>query len=122
MRQQFIALFGRSIQADGIIDFILCAEGNLFVAAIHAAAGSVDQMIHRVVPARLQNVIEADEIALNVHIRMFNRITDTSLSRQIDHNGRFIFGEHLIHQHFIGNVPSDENMLDRRYLRRFLNQ
>ena len=74
------------------------------------------------VPAGLQNIVEADQVALDIDIRMIDRVTNACLSSQVHHNSGLVFGKYLIHQCLVCDRAADEDMLHRRSLRRILDQ
>ena len=49
--QQLVALLGGGVERNGVVHLVLRAERHFFVAAVYAAAGSVHQMLHRIVTA-----------------------------------------------------------------------
>ena len=79
--EEFVALLGRCIQAHRIIHPVIRAERNLLVPAVHAAGACIDQVLHRMMPASLQNVVEPDHVALDIGIRILDAIADTGLCR-----------------------------------------
>ena len=60
------------------------------------------------VTAGLQNVVEADDIALDIHIRIGDRIPDTGLGSQVHHHVKAVLGEAVIDQSTIRNAAPDE--------------
>ena len=60
-------------------------KGEIAIAPIHRAAGGVDQVVHAVMAAALENVPEADQIALDVGGRILEGVANPSLSSQIHH-------------------------------------
>ena len=83
MRHKLIALLGGSVQRNGIIDFIIGRIRNLLVAAIDARRTRIDEMLDFKVAASFENVVESDEVALDVSIRIRDGVADASLSREI---------------------------------------
>ena len=67
---------------------------------LHALLTSVVRM-----SARLQHIIEANQIRLNIRIRIGDRVPDTCLRRQIHHNIRLIFGKYPIHRLLVSQIP-----------------
>ena len=60
------------------------------------------------VAAGFEDVVEADEVGLYVHIRMIDRIAHTGLSRKIDDNIRLIPGEDAVNAGLVGHIAADE--------------
>lgn len=74
MGHQLVALLSGGIKADGIIYIIVCGEGNLLIAAIHATARSIHQMLHGMVAAGLKDIVETNDVALNVGIGVLDAV------------------------------------------------
>ena len=67
-------------------------------------------MLHRIMTAGFQNVIEADHIALDVSIRVGDGVTYTSLGTQIDHNIRVILLKNAVDQRLVRKVVLDKGI------------
>ena len=93
MGQQFVAFLGRGVEAYRVINFILRGERNLFVAAIHRRGGSVNKVLHRVVAAGFQKVIETDDVRFDINIRMIDGVAYTCLGSQVDHDVKMVLSE-----------------------------
>lgn len=50
-------------------------------------------MLHRVVAASLENVEEADEVALQVGARVLDRVTHARLGGEVHHDVEAVLGE-----------------------------
>ena len=57
-------------------------------------------------PAGLQNVVEADEVGLNVSVRIGNGIPNPRLRRKIYHKLRLLLSKQLLHRLCVRNVPA----------------
>ena len=100
MRQKLIGLLGGRVEGNRVIDLIVHAEGNLLIAAVNTARAGIDKMLLAGIsfigmPTRLQDIVEANDIRLHVHIRVVNAVTNPGLRRQIHlrhdlPNARFI--------------------------------
>ena len=108
MRKEFLALLGRRIQAHPIIHPVVRTERDLFVATVHAAGAGVDQVLHRMMPAGFQDVVEPDHVTLDVRIRVLNAIADTSLSSEVHNDIEVVFLEEAIDEGLVGQVSLDE--------------
>ena len=120
--EELVALLGGRVQAHGIVHPVVRAEGHLLVAAVHAAGAGVDQVLDPAVPgnlgrsgdavirvpARLQDVVEPDHIALDVRIRVLDAIADTRLSRQVHDDVEVVFLEEAVDERLVGKVAFDE--------------
>ena len=80
MRHQLVGLLGSSIQRDRVIHLIIGGVRHLLIASIDGTGRSVHQMLHRIVTAGFQNVIEANHVALDVSIRVGNGVANSRLS------------------------------------------
>ena len=69
-------------------------------------------MLHRIMPARLQDVVEPDDVALNIHIGILNAIAHASLDSQVHHNIELVFLEQFINQFAVGNASLHELVID----------
>ena len=108
MGKEFVALLGRRIQTHRIIHPVIRAERDLLVAAVDATGAGIDQMLHRMMPAGLQDVVEPDHIALDVGIRVLNAIADTRLSGEVHDDVEVVFLEELVDEGLVGEVALDE--------------
>lgn len=68
-------------------------------------------MLHGIVAAGFQNVIEANHVALDVGIRVGDGIANTSLSAQIDHNVWVILLKNTVDESFIRKVALDKGII-----------
>ena len=60
-------------------------------------------MLNLVMAASLQEVVEADEVALDIGIRIGDRVTNTSLCCKVDHNGNLVLGKYLLYSILVCN-------------------
>lgn len=59
-------------------------------------------------PARLQDVVEPNHIALDVRIRVLDAIADTGLSGQVHDDIEMVFLEEAVDESLVGEVALDE--------------
>ncbi len=71
---KFVALFCGGIKAHRIIHLVVGRIRDLFVGPVHRARRSIDQMLHLVVAAGLQYIVESDQIALHIGVRIGNAV------------------------------------------------
>lgn len=121
MREQFVALFGRRIQGHRIVHLVVGAVRHLLVRAVHAGRTGIHQMFHRVLSARFQHVIKADNIALDVHVRIGDGIPHARLRRQVDDDIEFILVEKLLNERLVRKVTFDKNPLAVRFIRKLFD-
>ena len=84
--EEFIALLGGGVEADGVVDAVFDAEGDLLVAAVDAAGGGVDEVLNRVMPAGFEDVVEAEDVALDVGVGVVDGVADAGLGGEVDDN------------------------------------
>ena len=112
--QQLIGLLGGRVQADRRIGLVLRAVGQLGVAAVYGGGRGVNQVLHpgtaavKGVAAGLQYPEKADQVALNIGVRVVDGIPHAGLSRQVYHHGRGVVGKGPAHQVLIGYGAADE--------------
>ena len=103
MRQQLVALLGGGVEADGVVHLVVGGVRHFLVGAVDAGRGGVDQMLHAgassvvAVAAGLQDVVESDQVALYVRVRIGDAVPDPCLGSQVDHDGRTKVPEYAIH-------------------------
>lgn len=59
-------------------------------------------------------VIEPYDIALDIHIRVLNRIAHTGLGSQVDHNVEVVFRKQFVNQFTVGNIAFYGFIMDAR--------
>jgi len=120
--EEFIALLGGRVQAHGIVHPVVRAEGHLLVAAVHAAGTGIDQVLDPAVPgspgrsgdavirvpARLQDVVEPDHIALDVRIRVLNAVPDPRLRREVHDDIEPVLRKESVDERLVGKIAFDE--------------
>ncbi len=114
---QLVALLGGGIEGDGIVHPVVRAEGNLLVAAIDAGGTGIDQMLDGIVSARLQDVVEPNDVALDVHIRILDAVAHTRLGGQVHHYLGLVLLEQFVDELPVRNTPLDGDVVDARRLR-----
>lgn len=63
---------------------------------------------------RLKDVIEPNDIALDIHIRVLNGIAHTGLGCQVDHNVEVVFRKQFVNQFTVGNIAFYGFIMDAR--------
>ena len=106
--QEFVALLGGGVEADGIVDLVVGGEGNLGVAAVDAAGAGVDQVLDWMAAAGFEDVVEADEVALDVGVGVGDGVADAGLRGEVDDYVRLMLVEDFVDERFIREVALDE--------------
>jgi hypothetical protein len=99
---QLVGLLGGGIQADRVVDAVMLGERHLGVAAVHAGARCIGQVLHLAVPAAFQDVHEADEVAVDIGMRVLQRVAHAGLGRQVDDPVEPSFGKQSGHAGPVG--------------------
>lgn len=73
-------------------------------------------MLHGIMAAGLQDVIEADDIGFDVHVRVVDRIPHARLRREVDHDVKLVLGKEVVDQRLVGEVASHERPFAFRVL------
>ena len=84
MRHQFIGTLGRGVELQRMVRTVMLAERHSRVCAIDAAGAGVDQMRRTCVPARFEHIGEADQVALDIGVRIFEAVANTGLRREMN--------------------------------------
>lgn len=132
--QEFIGLFSGRVEGDRVIDLVFYCEGHFFVAAVYGGAGGVEQVLDAFVSscavtvfvvlvcacivigvaAGFQNIVETDQVALNVDVRMIDRVADAGLCGQINYDGGFVYCKYFVDKGLIGDTSFNKDVPDGR--------
>ena len=123
MGHQLIALLRGGVEAHGVVYLVVCRIGHLLIAAIDGRGRGIDQMFHFVVAARLEDVVEPYEVALDIGVGIGDAVANTCLGGEVDHYCYLVFGEDCLHGCLIGDGGVDEGpvALQRLYLLQAFN-
>ena len=105
---QLVALLRGGVERDGLGHIVIRGERRLLLVSIDRAGGGINQMPHGIVPAGLQNVEEADDVRLDVHIRIRDGIAYTRLCGKVYDDIELLRLKELEHQRLIRHVPLEE--------------
>ena len=134
VRQELIGLFSGRVEGDRVIDLVFNCEGHFFVAAVYGRAGGVDQVLDAFigvvivfvshvlicdyfvvgVTAGFENVVESDQVAFDIDVRVIDGVADAGLRSQIHYDRRPVCREHFVDEGLVSDAASDENVLDWR--------
>jgi hypothetical protein len=93
MRHQFVGLLGGRVHAHRVVDAVLDGERQLAVVAVDRTRRGIHQVLDAVVAAGLQDVHEADDVALDVGVWILQRVAHAGLRGEVDHPLRPEVGE-----------------------------
>ena len=65
-----------------MVDVLVHAEGHRRVGAVDRARRGKDEMLDAVVAAALQHVQRADDVGIDVGVRVFQRVADARPARR----------------------------------------
>ena len=120
MSQELVGFFCGRVEGDRVVDFVFHCEGHFFVAAVYGRTGGVDQVLDACrsvvigVAAGFKNVVEPDQVALNVDVRVIDGVADACLRGKIDHDRGPVYCEYFVDKSFVCDAASDEDVSDRR--------
>lgn len=84
VREQFVGAFSRGVQRNRLIDLIAFAKRHPGVGTIDRAAGGVDQVGRRMMPAGFEDVEKADQIRLRVGVGIVEGVADSGLRGEVN--------------------------------------
>ena len=117
--QKLVGLFSGRVEGDRVIDLVFNCEGHFFVAAVYGRTGGVDQMLDACgsvvigVAAGFEDVVETDQVALDVDVRVIDGVADTGLRRKVDDDRGLVDCKYFVDQGLVCDAASYENMPDR---------
>ena len=121
MGKELVGFFSGRVEGDRVVDFVFHCEGHFFVATVYGGAGGVDQVLDAGgsvvvgVTACFEDVVEADEVALDVDVRVVDRVADAGLRREVYDDVRLVGVKGGVEQCFVSDAASDKNMPDRGF-------
>ena len=65
-------------------------------------------MLHLMMAAAFENINEADQIAINVSVRILDRIANASLRSEMDDFVEAFFGKQFLHPGTVGHIKFDK--------------
>ena len=73
-------------------------------------------MFHRMMPARFEDIVETDDIALDIHIRILDAVPYTRLSSKIDNDVELVLLKEFVHQRLVSDASANEGIMYARIL------
>ncbi len=112
MGHELVALFGGGVQRYGVIDFVVGGVGDLLVAAIDAGGTGVNEVFDFAFlgasAAGFEDIVEADEIALDIGVRVRDGIADAGLGGEVHDDVEVVLFEEAVDGCLVGEVCLDE--------------
>lgn len=65
-------------------------------------------MLHRKMTASLQNIVEADQVGLDISVRMIDTVAHACLCGQVHDHGKAMLLEQAVDQRLVGDVALDK--------------
>ncbi len=111
MGHELVGLFGGGVEAERVIDIVMHRERHGGVGAVNAGAAGVDQVLHAIVAAALQDVAKANEVAIDVRERVFKGVTHAGLRCQVNHTLGFMALKQFGHTGAVDHVHADMDVV-----------
>lgn len=105
---ELVGLLGGGVERHRRVHAVLLGERHLLVAAVDRAGAGVDKVLDRVVAAGLEDVEEADEVALEVCAGILDGVADTGLGGEVYHNVEAVLREQALDEGGIAQVATHE--------------
>lgn len=105
---ELVGLLGGGVERHRRVHAVLLGERHLLVAAVDRAGAGVDEVLDRVVAAGLEDVEEADEVALEVCAGILDGVADTGLGGEVYHNVEAVLREQALDEGGIAQVATHE--------------
>ena len=108
VRHQFVGLLRRRVQADRVVDAVVFGERQVRVATVHARTRRVDEVLDVVVATAFEDVREADDVALDVRVRVGQRVAHAGLRREVHDLVELLARKQRVHAGAVGDVELHE--------------
>lgn len=108
VRHQFVGFLCGGVQADRVVHFVVRRERHPRVGTVDAGTAGIDQVLDFVVAAALQNIAKTNQIALDVGVRVGQRVTHASLRGEMDDALEIFFGKQFVQRNRVSHVHADE--------------
>ena len=109
---ELVALFGGGVQGNRVVHFVVGGVGDLLVAAIDAGGTGVNEVFDFAFlgasAAGFEDIVEADEVALDVGVRVRDGIADAGLGGEVHDDGEVVLFEQAVDGGLVGEVRFDE--------------
>ena len=106
--KELVAFLRGGIEAHGVVNAVVGAERHLLVTTIHARARSINQVLDTTLTASLEDVVEAEDVAVDVGIRISDAVAYTGLGGEVHDNLRLVLFKDTIDGSLVSNVSFKE--------------
>ena len=104
VRHQFVGALGRRVELQGVIGAVMLAERQPRIRAIDAAGAGIDEVRRGGMAARLEDIGKADQVALDIGMRIFQAVAHAGLRGEMDHPVERTFREAPLHRGAVRKV------------------
>jgi hypothetical protein len=87
-----------------MVDVLVHRERHIRVRTVHRARRGKDEVLDAVVTAALEHVERADEIAVGIGMRVFDRVAHASLGTEMDRARNARGGKQRLHRGAVGEI------------------
>ena len=109
MGHQLVALLRGGVEAHGVVHLVVRRIGHLLVAAVYGGTAGVDQVLHFVMAAGLEQVVEPDEVAFYVAAGIGDRVADTGLGGKVYHHVDPVLFEKSVNECLVRDAALNES-------------
>ena len=108
MGKELVAFLRGGIERYRIIHPVISRERHLLVTTIHARARSINQVLNTTLTASLEDVVEAEDVAVDVGIRISDAVANAGLGGEVHDNLGFVLFKDAIDGSLVSNVSFKE--------------
>lgn len=105
---ELIGFLRRRVEADGMIHIVRRREGRLLLIAVHRGAGRIEEVFHRVMAARFEDIEKSHDVRLDVRTGIIDAVAHACLGGEVHHDVRAEIFKEFRHRRFVGKVAADE--------------
>ena len=106
---QFVTLLRGGVEAHGVVHLVVRRIGHLLVASVDRGTAGVDQVLHFVVAAGFEQVVEPDEVAFYVAAGIGDRVANTGLSGKVYHHVDPVLFEKPVNECLVRDAALNES-------------
>ena len=106
--EELVRLLGRGVERERVVHVMVDRERHRRVGAVDRARARVGEVLAAVVAAAFEDVLEADDVGLDVGVRVRDRVADAGLGGEVDDAREAVLGEELVHRRTVREVDLHE--------------